>query len=39
MFNADGETISCPYCGFTELGDYWEEMAMRNACEETKEKI
>jgi hypothetical protein len=23
MFNKDGETCSCPYCGFKAHGDYW----------------
>jgi len=27
-FNRDGETISCPYCGFRAHSDYWETREM-----------
>jgi uncharacterized Zn finger protein (UPF0148 family) len=30
-FNKDGETISCPYCGFKAHGDYWETRDMEAA--------
>jgi aspartate carbamoyltransferase regulatory subunit len=36
MFNKDGNTMSCPYCGFTQLGDYWETRDMEAAEKETK---
>jgi len=27
-FNRDGETISCPYCGFKAHAEYWETREM-----------
>ena len=30
-FNQDGETISCPYCGFKAHSDYWETRAMKES--------
>lgn len=28
--SADGNSLSCPYCGFTETGSYWEQRSIES---------